>query len=134
MYPSTSSGLDLSLQQLETVLRTVDQNARYEDPIYFLFPASLTKNFTQHQRLKELNVKYSFEHFIRFHISTEALPKVDLVSFFMLKFVKDVGLNIVVLKSGKYAKKINDTDAGFFSGNDDPTIEELYAKCRYSIF
>lgn len=133
MYPSTSSGLDLSLQQLETVLRTVDQNTRYEDLIYFLFPASLTKNFTQHQRLKELNVKYSIEHFIHFHISIEALPKVDLVSFFTLKFVKDVGLNIVLLKSGKYAQKI-DTDVGFFSSNDDPTIEELYAKCHCSIF
>lgn len=121
------------MQQLETVSNVVDRNVPHDDLIYFLFPSTLTRNFTQHQILKRLNVKYSVERYIFTHVSTEALPKLDWQSVLNLKPLSEIGLNVVAVKSVKYPKLV-DTMDGYFSSDDDPTIEQLYAKSRYSIF
>lgn len=122
MYPTTSSSFDVRLKELEMVINQVYKNSSHNDLIYFIFPASLTKNFTKAVVSKKLECRFSVKLYVFSHISTEAIPKFD----WTLDFMKEVGLNVVRLKTGKQ-DELKDLEPGYFDASYEPSVAELYA-------
>lgn len=119
------------MQQLLTISAFVDRTAPHDDLMYFMFPSSLTQNFTEHETLKRMNLKYSLQRHFCMHLSMEALPNLNQSSLMNLDFINSIGLNVVLLKSVKYPQPFDIAD-GYFSGADEPSVDQFFNQTRCS--
>lgn len=110
------------MRLLETAIMSIERQPPHDDLVYFLFPTTLTNNFTSHPILKRLKVKYVIEYYYLLHLSTEALPQPS-------QLLSKIGLNAVLIKSIKSIDYHHDEDPfiGYFSPKSDPSFEQLFA-------
>lgn len=109
------------MKLLEAVIQSVERNPPHDDLVYYLFPTSLTTNFTSHPVLKRLKVKYVIEYYYLLHVSTEAFPQ-------FAELATKIGLNVVLLRSVKFIyNDQKDPFVGHFSPGDNPNFSKLFS-------
>lgn len=121
LYPTSSSNFHTSMKLLEAVIQSVERQPPYDDLVYFLFPTSLTTNFTSHPILKRLKVRYVIEYYYLLHTSTEALPQPS-------ELLYKIGLNAALLRSVKFVHShTKDPFVGYFAPQDNPSFDQLFS-------